>query len=53
MRGVPVMPVLAHDLDEWRNAQRNMLLFLGIEQTEDTPIITSDTGTRMAAQNLE
>lgn len=53
MRRVPVMPVLAHDLDEWRKAQRNMLWFLGIEQTEDTPIITSDIGTRMAAQNLE
>lgn len=53
VRRVPVMPALAYALDEWRIQQRDVLSFLGMPQTEETPIVTSEVGTRMRAQNLE
>lgn len=53
MRAVPMLPQLESSLEEWREAQAGILRYLGIEQTGATPIVTSATGTRMRAQNLE
>ena len=52
VRAVPMLPQLASSLEAWRVAQASQLSFLGIEQTPETPIVTSAVGTRMRAQNL-
>lgn len=52
VRSVPMLPQLAVSLDAWKIEQAMKLAALGIEQTPETPIVSSDTGTRMNAQNL-
>lgn len=52
VRSVPMLPQLAASLDAWKVAQAEKLAFLGIEQTDSTPVCSSDSGTRLAAQNL-
>lgn len=43
---------LENSLEAWQVVQSRKLVYLGLEQTPKTPIITSSTGTRMSAQNL-
>ena len=52
IRAVPMLPQLESSLEAWRVAQASQLSLLGMEQTPETPIITSAVGTRMRAQNL-
>lgn len=52
VRSIPMLPQLAVSLDAWRVEQAGKLAALGIEQTPETPVVSSDAGTRLAAQNL-
>lgn len=52
VRAVPMLMQLETSLQAWQLIQEKKLSFLGIKQTPETPIVTSDVGTRMAAQNL-
>ena len=52
VRAVPLMPPIAHALARWKEMQEFALQALGIEQTDETPVVTSTVGTRMDAGNL-
>lgn len=52
VRAVPMLPQLASSLEAWRVAQASQLSLIGIEQSPETPVVTSAVGTRMRAQNL-
>lgn len=51
-RTTPVHTYLYKRLVEWRGVQKKMLAAIAIEQTLDTPIITSRVGTRIHPNNL-
>ena len=51
-RAIPMLPKLEADLARWRDVQRFKLASLGVEQGEDTPVVTSEAGTRLDASNL-
>ncbi len=52
VRAVPLMPPIAQALARWKEMQEFALQALGIEQTDETPVVTSTVGTRMDAGNL-
>ena len=52
VRAVPLMPPIAQALARWREMQEFALHGMGIEQTPETPVVTSTVGTRMDAGNL-
>lgn len=52
IRSVPMMPQLESALGVWRLVQAGKLAYIGKAQSGETPIVTSNGGTRMAAQNL-
>lgn len=52
VRAVPLMPPIAQALARWREMQAFALHGMGIEQTDETPVVTSTVGTRMDAGNL-
>ncbi|MBE5712303.1 MAG: hypothetical protein EGQ84_08065 [Slackia sp.] len=47
-----MLPQLASSLEAWKVAQESQLSLIGIEQSPETPVVTSAVGTRMRAQNL-
>lgn len=51
-RTVPLLPAVAEMLEEWRAAQKVLLAAKGIEQGEDTPVVTSTKGRRMSSSSL-
>lgn len=51
-RSIPMLPPLEATLARWREVQRYRLAVLGIEQTGETPVVTSRDGTRLDASNL-
>lgn len=51
-RVIPMLPPLEATLARWRVEQRYQLSVMGIEQTGETPVVTSRDGTRMDAGNL-
>lgn len=51
-RAIPMLPPLESALMRWRQQQRYQLSVMGIEQTGETPVVTSRDGTRMDAGNL-
>lgn len=51
-RRIPMLPPLEATLSRWREVQRYRLAVLGIEQTGETPVVTSRDGTRLDSSNL-
>lgn len=51
-RSVPMLPQLETALGAWKVEQASKLACVGVPQTPGTPVVSSDAGTRMAAQNL-
>lgn len=52
VRAVPMLPQPASSLEAWKVAQASQLSLIGIEQSPETPVVTSAAGARMRAQNL-
>ena len=53
IRYIPLPDMLQCDLKTWKKIQRERLLVLGIKQKSETPVLTSDVGTRLNPQNLD
>lgn len=53
VRVVPIPQLLLTDLSEWQRIQEKKLSAIGIKQTVDTPIVSSETGGIMHPQNLD
>lgn len=52
LRTIPLLPPLAQALEEWKPRQALLLHTHGLEQTPETPVVTTEDGTRMDAGNL-
>lgn len=52
VRNVPLIARLKTSLEMWKEIQRDQLAAIGIEQTEETPIVTAANGEYMYPQNL-
>lgn len=52
IRIIPMLPRLENDLKAWKKQQEYRLSTLGIEQTDETPIVTAESGKRMADESL-
>ncbi len=52
IRSVPMLPQLESSLAAWKVEQARKLAAIGAEQGPTTPVVSSEAGTRMAAQNL-
>ena len=52
IRSIPLPAELARHLSAWREAQRGLLEPLGIEQRDNTPVLTSADGERMKSDSL-
>lgn len=51
-RAIPMLPPLEAALKRWKRQQRYQLAIIGVEQTGETPVVTSRDGTRMDAGNF-
>lgn len=52
-RDVPIPPQLRDCLYRWKSAQADRLAAIGVEQTDETPILTSSTGGYVHPQNFD
>lgn len=52
IRDVPMVEQLEEALAAWKSIQAEKLAAIGVEQTEDTFVVTSSAGTMMYPQNL-
>lgn len=53
VRNIPLPKLLLDDLNKWQRIQDRKLAAIGIKQTMDTPIVSSEIGGIMHPQNLD